>query len=402
MPRKSTETIKIAQVLGVFIEENGGASAYEQRQVDRLMKILKKWVKDGYATPAQIRKIVSEMRWDETSEASFRRMLEENLELSLEPKTLDLSTLKIYEAELRDTRQLEEDETLALIEEIKAGRDATEQLEKEEETLTKEEARALRKKVRRGKEARQEAIIGNLRYVISRAKSMQRKNNYQGTPLHDLIQGGNEGLIKAIDRFDMDKATNHRFFAYAVSWVNHGIAVAHTEIHSQVRMTKSIVESSRQVKIANERFSQVMGRMPTSAELSSITGMKEERVIQVKNAMTVANVLSLDAKVPDSGDQTIGNILKGNDEPLDDMVERKDQRRMLRRAFYDYLDPIEEKVLVLRFGMEDGKSRSLEEIGDVLCYTRENIRLTEQRAISKLREAAEIDPELQYYLSGLS
>lgn len=401
MPKKSAEPVKIAQILGIFIEESGGASAYDRQQVALLTKTLKKWVKDGYATPAQVLKIVSAMRWDETREASFRKLLEEKLELSLEQKTLDLSSLKIYETELKGTRQLEEDETLALIEEMRAGREALDQLERDAGTLTEEEAAALRRSARRGEEARQEAIIGNLQYVISRAKSMMRKNNYQGTPLHDLIQGGNEGLIKAIDRFNITKATNHRFFAYAAKWVNHGIAVAHTEIHAQVKMTKSIIESGRQIKMTNERFAQVMGRTPTSTELASIIGMEEEQVLQVKQAMTAANVMSLDTKIPDSGDQTVGNILKSNDEPLDEMMERKERQRTLRRAFYDYLDPIEEKVIVLRYGMEDGKSHSLEEIGYVLHYTRENIRLAERRAIAKLREAAEIDPGLQGCLTSL-
>ena len=249
------------------------------------------------------------------------------------------------------------------------------------------EERALAARAREGdKEAAERLVTANLRFVISYVKKYQGR----GLGLAELVCIGNEGLLKAVKKFDPDKCV--KFISYAVWWIRQTVLQALAE---QTRSVRSpLNHNSNFVKLSRTEtaLTQLLGRSPTDQEIAE---HMEEPIETVRALRRVAaSELSLDAPI-DRGDRdsaSFGERFAGiESEDIEETVESQARREFLDRMFEKYLTERERKILYLYYGLDDGEERTLEEIGSLLGVTRERIRQIRNRAFEKLRESADGD-----------
>jgi RNA polymerase primary sigma factor len=245
------------------------------------------------------------------------------------------------------------------------------------------EERELARRARAGdKEAAERLVTANLRFVISYVKKYQGR----GLGLAELVCIGNEGLLKAVKKFDPDKGV--KFISYAVWWIRQTVLQALAEQTRSVRIPLN--QNSNLVKLSRTEtaLTQLLGRTPTDQEIAS---EMEEPVETVRALRRVAaSELSLDAPI-DRGDRdsaSFGERFAGAEaEDIEENVESQAQREFLDKMFEKYLTERERKILYLYYGLDDGEERTLEEIGSLLGVTRERIRQIRNRAFEKLRES---------------
>jgi RNA polymerase primary sigma factor len=246
-----------------------------------------------------------------------------------------------------------------------------------------EEERALARQARLGdKEAAERLVTANLRFVISYVKKYQGR----GLGLAELVCIGNEGLLKAVKKFDPDKGV--KFISYAVWWIRQTVLQALAEQTRSVRIPLN--QNSNLVKLSRTEtaLTQVLGRSPTDQEIADEMAEPVETVRALRRV--AASELSLDAPI-DRGDRdsaSFGERFAGAEaEDIEETVESQAQREFLDRMFEKYLTERERKILYLYYGLDDGEERTLEEIGSLLGVTRERIRQIRNRAFEKLRES---------------
>ena len=246
-----------------------------------------------------------------------------------------------------------------------------------------EEERQLARKARVGdKEAAERLVTANLRFVISYVKKYQGR----GLGLAELVCIGNEGLLKAVKKFDPDKGV--KFISYAVWWIRQTVLQALAEQTRSVRIPLN--QNSNLVKLSRTEtaLTQLLGRSPTDQEIATEMGEPVETVRALRRV--AASELSLDAPI-DRGDRdsaSFGERFAGAEaEDIEETVESQAQREFLDRMFEKYLTERERKILYLYYGLDDGEERTLEEIGSLLGVTRERIRQIRNRAFEKLRES---------------
>jgi RNA polymerase primary sigma factor len=246
-----------------------------------------------------------------------------------------------------------------------------------------EEERALARQARIGdKEAAERLVTANLRFVISYVKKYQGR----GLGLAELVCIGNEGLLKAVKKFDPDKGV--KFISYAVWWIRQTVLQALAEQTRSVRIPLN--QNSNLVKLSRTEtaLTQVLGRSPTDQEIADEMAEPVETVRALRRV--AASELSLDAPI-DRGDRdsaSFGERFAGAEaEDIEETVESQAQREFLDRMFEKYLTERERKILYLYYGLDDGEERTLEEIGSLLGVTRERIRQIRNRAFEKLRES---------------
>jgi RNA polymerase primary sigma factor len=245
------------------------------------------------------------------------------------------------------------------------------------------EERELARRARAGdKEAAERLVTANLRFVISYVKKYQGR----GLGLAELVCIGNEGLLKAVKKFDPDKGV--KFISYAVWWIRQTVLQALAEQTRSVRIPLN--QNSNLVKLSRTEtaLTQLLGRTPTDQEIAA---EMEEPVDTVRALRRVAaSELSLDAPI-DRGDRdsaSFGERFAGAEaEDIEENVESQAQREFLDKMFEKYLTERERKILYLYYGLDDGEERTLEEIGTLLGVTRERIRQIRNRAFEKLRES---------------
>jgi RNA polymerase primary sigma factor len=246
-----------------------------------------------------------------------------------------------------------------------------------------EEERELARRARAGdKEAAERLVTANLRFVISYVKKYQGR----GLGLAELVCIGNEGLLKAVKKFDPDKGV--KFISYAVWWIRQTVLQALAEQTRSVRIPLN--QNSNLVKLSRTEtaLTQLLGRTPTDIEIAQ---EMEEPVETVRALRRVAaSELSLDAPI-DRGDRdsaSFGERFAGAEaDDIEETVESQAQREFLDRMFEKYLTERERRILYLYYGLDDGEERTLEEIGSLLGVTRERIRQIRNRAFEKLRES---------------
>ena len=246
-----------------------------------------------------------------------------------------------------------------------------------------EEERALARRARTGdKEAAERLVTANLRFVISYVKKYQGR----GLGLAELVCIGNEGLLKAVKKFDPDKGV--KFISYAVWWIRQTVLQALAEQTRSVRIPLNQNSNLARLARTNTALTQQLGRSPTDQELAREMGAPLETVRALLRVDAAEQ--SLDAPL-DRGDRdsaSFGERFAGVDgTEIEEDVEAIARRTYLETMFDSYLTERERKILYLYYGLDDGEERTLEEIGSLLGVTRERIRQIRNRAFEKLRES---------------
>jgi RNA polymerase primary sigma factor len=245
------------------------------------------------------------------------------------------------------------------------------------------EERALAHRARAGdKSAAERLVTANLRFVISYVKKYQGR----GLGLAELVCIGNEGLLKAVKKFDPDKGV--KFISYAVWWIRQTVLQALAEQTRSVRIPLNQNSNLVRLSRVETALTQTLGRSPTDEEIANEMGEPVDTIRALRRV--AASELSLDAPL-DRGDRdsaSFGERFAGSEaEQIEEEVESQARRDFMERMFEKYLTERERKILYLYYGLDEGEERTLEEIGSMLGVTRERIRQIRNRAFEKLRES---------------
>ena len=288
--------------------------------------------------------------------------------------------VRMYLKEIGKVPLLSPDEEILLAQAMSDGNAAKERLNAlkgQEDTISPEELADLKKKQKAGERAKQKLAEANLRLVVSIAKRYVGR----GMLFLDLIQEGNLGLIKAVEKFDYTKG--YKFSTYATWWIRQAITRAIADQARTIRIPVHMVETINKVIRVSRQLLQELGHDPSPEEIADEMGMPVEKVREILKI--AQEPVSLETPIGEEEDSHLGDFIpdEGASEPSEAA-----SFTLLKEQLVDVLStltPREEKVLKLRFGIEDGRSRTLEEVGKEFNVTRERIRQIEAKALRKLR-----------------
>ncbi len=246
--------------------------------------------------------------------------------------------------------------------------------------LKAEEEVELAKKAEKGdEETRERLILSNLRLVISIARRYQGR----GLDLEDLIGEGHRGLIRAVEKFDWRKG--YKFSTYATWWIRQAITRAIADYARTIRIPVHVIETLNKLSAAEQKLREELQRDPTNEELAKATDLSVARIDQLHKIRQ--DVISLETPIGDEEEgATLGDMIANQDTPTPQEATTKTLLREDVRRMLAVLNPREQKVIAMRYGLENGRPRTLEEVGQELGVTRERIRQIEAKATDKLRQ----------------
>jgi len=299
--------------------------------------------------------------------------------------------VRMYLQEIGRYPLLTPQQEVELAMQMEAGLRADDKLDGEEAGLSLDEKVILERAVRGAGQARKRLVEANLRLVVSIAK----KYVGRGLSLLDLIQEGNLGLIRAVEKFDYRKG--FKFSTYATWWIRQAVTRALADQARTIRVPVHMVETINKLARAQRTLMQELGREPTIEEISMEMEMEPDRVSELRRI--AQDPVSLETPLGEEDDSTLGDFVEDTDAevPIEAASFRLLQEYL--NLALEGLNERERQVLIMRFGLADGKVRTLEEVGSHFKVTRERIRQIETKALAKLRQPARAR-RLEGYLEG--
>ena len=311
----------------------------------------------------------------------------EKIDLSVPEGVSVEDPVRMYLKEIGKVPLLSADEEIELAQNMEDGAVATEKINvlkgrldgasEEEKAEIKEEIKTLQRDVDKGADAKKRLAEANLRLVVSIAKRYVGR----GMLFLDLIQEGNLGLIKAVEKFDYKKG--YKFSTYATSWLRQAITRAIADQARTIRIPVHMVETINKLIRVSRQLLQELGREPSPEEIAKEMNMPVERVREILKISQ--EPVSLETPIGEEEDSHLGDFIKDDNVPVPADAAAFTLLKEQLEEVLGTLTEREQKVLTLRFGLEDGRARTLEEVGKEFNVTRERIRQIEAKALRKLR-----------------
>lgn len=311
----------------------------------------------------------------------------EKIDLSVPEGVSVEDPVRMYLKEIGKVPLLSADEEIELAQNMEDGAVATEKINvlkgrldgasEEEKAEIKEEIKTLQRNVDKGADAKKRLAEANLRLVVSIAKRYVGR----GMLFLDLIQEGNLGLIKAVEKFDYKKG--YKFSTYATWWIRQAITRAIADQARTIRIPVHMVETINKLIRVSRQLLQELGREPSPEEIAKEMNMPVERVREILKISQ--EPVSLETPIGEEEDSHLGDFIKNDNVPVPADAAAFTLLKEQLEEVLGTLTEREQKVLTLRFGLEDGRARTLEEVGKEFNVTRERIRQIEAKALRKLR-----------------
>ena len=311
----------------------------------------------------------------------------EKIDLSVPEGVSVEDPVRMYLKEIGKVPLLSADEEIELAQNMEDGAVATEKINvlkgridgasEEEKAEIKEEIKTLQRDVDKGADAKKRLAEANLRLVVSIAKGYVGR----GMLFLDLIQEGNLGLIKAVEKFDYKKG--YKFSTYATWWIRQAITRAIADQARTIRIPVHMVETINKLIRVSRQLLQELGREPSPEEIAKEMNMPVERVREILKISQ--EPVSLETPIGEEEDSHLGDFIKDDNVPVPADAAAFTLLKEQLEEVLGTLTEREQKVLTLRFGLEDGRARTLEEVGKEFNVTRERIRQIEAKALRKLR-----------------
>lgn len=336
-------------------------------QLDDMYEVLQKSNIDVITDDAEVAAEEDDIIEDEEESDEVREAKEVSLDLSI-PEGVNIDDpVRMYLKEIGRVPLLSADEEILLAQQIEAG--------------AKDDASY--KEMKAGERAKQKLIDANLRLVVSIAKRYVGR----GMLFLDLIQEGNLGLIKAVDKFDYTKG--YKFSTYATWWIRQAITRAIADQARTIRIPVHMVETINKLIRISRQLLQDKGREPLPEEIAEGMGISVERVREIQKI--AQEPVSLETPIGEEEDSHLGDFIEDQDAIAPDDAASYILLKEQIEDVFSCLTDREQQVLVLRFGLKDGKPRTLEEVGQHFSVTRERIRQIEGKALTKLRNRGKRD-----------
>ena len=311
----------------------------------------------------------------------------EKIDLSVPEGVSVEDPVRMYLKEIGKVPLLSADEEIALAQNMEDGAVAIEKINvlkgrldgasEEEKAEIKEEIKTLQRDVDKGADAKKRLAEANLRLVVSIAKRYVGR----GMLFLDLIQEGNLGLIKAVEKFDYKKG--YKFSTYATWWIRQAITRAIADQARTIRIPVHMVETINKLIRVSRQLLQELGREPSPEEIAKEMSMPVDRVREILKISQ--EPVSLETPIGEEEDSHLGDFIKDDNVPVPADAAAFTLLKEQLEEVLGTLTEREQKVLTLRFGLEDGRARTLEEVGKEFNVTRERIRQIEAKALRKLR-----------------